>query len=86
MKEYIFNFSKIRKNKGITQVELAHMLKVSQQHISAYERGERTPGVDVAARIADALGVTVDELIVIKDAKEKIADKLSKMVNEYEDK
>lgn len=82
MKEYIFNFSKIRKNKGITQAELADMLNVSQQHISAYERGERTPGVDVAARIADALDVTVDELIFIKETKELVANKLKQLEEE----
>lgn len=82
MKEYIFNFSKIRKNKGITQAELADMLNVSQQHISAYERGVRTPGVDVAARIADALDVTVDELVFIKETKEIVAKKLKQLEEE----
>lgn len=82
MKEYKFNLAKVRKSKGLTQNELASKLKISQQHISSYERGQRIPGVDIAAKIADALGVTLDELVVIYEAKEKVA----KYLNSLKDK
>ena len=80
MKEVKFNLRKVRSSKNITQAELADKLDVSQQHISAYERGERIPGIDAAARIADALGVTLDELVIIQDAKEKIATKYKNLI------
>jgi len=70
MKEYIFKFAKIRKQKSISQIKLAKSLGVTQQHISAYERGERTPSIDIAKKIADALGVKVDDLIVPIEKKE----------------
>ena len=38
-----------------------------------YERGENTPSIDVAAKIADALGVTLDYLV--KDAEYEQVDK-----------
>lgn len=80
MKEVKFNLRKVRSEKKVTQAELADKLDVSQQHISAYERGERIPGIDAAARIADALGVTLDELVVIQDAKEQIATKYKNII------
>lgn len=81
MKEVKFNLRKVRSEKKVTQAELADKLDVSQQHISAYERGERIPGIDAAARIADALGVTLDELVIIQDAKEQIAVKYKNIIN-----
>lgn len=80
MKEVKFNLREVRTSKKVTQAELAEKLDVSQQHISAYERGERIPGIDAAARIADALGVTLDELVIIRDAHEKIAQKYNKII------
>ena len=39
------------------------MVGTSGDIIGKYERGENTPSIDVAAKIADALGVTLDYLI-----------------------
>ena len=47
----------------MTQAELAIMLGVTVMTISNYERGEREPSIDNLKKIADILGVTVDELI-----------------------
>lgn len=47
----------------LTQQELADRSNVSRVSIARYEAGERIPDVDIAARIAAALGCTVDELI-----------------------
>ena len=40
-----------------TQAEVARKAKISQNYYSCIENGERRPSVDVAKRIADALGV-----------------------------
>jgi transcriptional regulator with XRE-family HTH domain len=58
----------LRKKQGITQVELAHRLKVSQGAISMIENGERAPSLDLTLRIAAALDVAVDELIGKEEA------------------
>jgi transcriptional regulator with XRE-family HTH domain len=52
-----------RNHLGLTQKELAVMLGVTSQHISAIERGKRSPSLDSIAKIARELGVTVDYLI-----------------------
>lgn len=51
-----------RRRNLITQEELAEMVSVSGQTISAYERNIQTPSLDIAVGIADALGVSLDWL------------------------
>lgn len=45
----------IRKEKGITQEELARKLFVTRQAVSRWETGETTPSIDMAKLIATAL-------------------------------
>ena len=52
----------------LSQEDLAAKANVSRVSIARYEAGERIPSVDIAARIAAALGCTVDELIHEKTA------------------
>lgn len=53
----------IRKQKGITQAELASMLNVHQSTISMVENGDRNPSAALLCKLADTLSVTLDELI-----------------------
>lgn len=57
------NLESIRKEKGLTQVELAAKLNVQQSTISHIENGERNPSAELLCNLAEALGVTIDELI-----------------------
>ena len=52
----------IRLKKGVTQVELAKHVGISQQTISHYETGRAKPSLDVAVKLAKALGVSVEEI------------------------
>lgn len=53
---------KIRRDKGITQAELAKTANVSQPYIHDLERGNRGAKRETLVRIAAALGCTVDDL------------------------
>ena len=53
----------LRKDQGITQVQMAELLKVSQQTINAYEVGRRRMPVSSLPVIARYLGVSIEELI-----------------------
>jgi transcriptional regulator with XRE-family HTH domain len=53
----------LRKDQGITQVQLAELLGVSQQTITAYEVGRRRIQVSALPVIAKALGVAVEALL-----------------------
>lgn len=50
-------------SKSITQAELADVAGVSEAGMSYFVRGVKQPSLAVAKRIADKLGVTVDELL-----------------------
>ena len=65
--------SLVRKQKKIRQADLGRMVGTSGDIIGKYERGENTPSIDVAAKIADALGVTLDYLV--KDEEYEQIDK-----------
>ena len=49
----------LRKEKNMTQEELAKRLFVTRQAVSRWETGETTPGIDMAKLIAGALDVPV---------------------------
>ncbi len=51
-----------RKERRLTQAELAEQVGVSRQTIIAVEQGDYAPSVYLALRIARALGGTVEEL------------------------
>ncbi|KAJ50045.1 transcriptional regulator with XRE-family HTH domain [Clostridium tetanomorphum] len=53
----------LRKNNGLTQSDLANMIKKSTITIRKYESGDITPPLDVLNNIAKVLGVTVNDLL-----------------------
>jgi transcriptional regulator with XRE-family HTH domain len=53
----------VRKERGLTQVELAERTGLIQVVVSDYERGRLRLPADMAVRFAEVLGVTVDELL-----------------------
>lgn len=61
-KAFAVNLKKIRKQKDITQNELAQKSGVSIGTISSYESGIKSPSLLIVAKLAEALGVSIDEL------------------------
>ena len=55
--------SNARKEKGITQRELAEKLHISDRTVSKWERGAGFPDVSILTELADILGLTVTELL-----------------------
>jgi len=53
----------LRKQKGWSQTDLAKSVGASREAIGKYERGEASPSVETAKKIADALDVTLDYLV-----------------------
>lgn len=53
----------IRKRLNMTQEQLSERTGISQTNMSRYESGERKLTLENAAKIANALGCTVDELL-----------------------
>lgn len=64
----------IREEKNIKREDIALKIGTSPAIIGRYERNERTPSIDIAKKIADALEVSLDYLVgdtstFIKDKK-----------------
>ena len=53
----------LRKQKGLTQAEVADYLYVSPKTISRWENGDGIPDINILTDIADFYGITVDELL-----------------------
>ncbi len=63
------NVGRIRREKGLTQEQLAEVSGFSQQYISGLEQGRRNPTVVTVYELAMALGVShLDLLSTIPEA------------------
>jgi transcriptional regulator with XRE-family HTH domain len=58
------NVRAARKAAGLSQEELAFEARVDRTYISQVERKQRNVTISVLARIAKALGVTPDKLLI----------------------
>jgi len=54
------NIKKYRKQKGLTQSELAEMIDLKSITIRKYESDDREPSIETITKIAEALGVPVN--------------------------
>ena len=55
--------AEIRKEKGVTQAELASMLHVTDKAVSKWERGLGLPDINSIEPLANALGISVAEVM-----------------------
>ena len=55
--------SRIRKEKGLTQEDIAKRIVISPQAVSKWENDVSSPDILVLSSLADILGVSVDELL-----------------------
>lgn len=66
------NLSRIRRERGLTQESLAIKLNVVRQTVSKWENGTAVPDADMLCRIADALDVSVAELLGSPEREDKM--------------
>ena len=72
--------TKIRKEKKLSQVDIASYVGVSRDAISKYERDDIVPSVENANKIAQILGVSLDYLMSEDDNLEVVdIDMLNRM-------
>ena len=66
------NIVSMRKIRGFSQEALAEKVGVTRQTVSKWEVGESLPDLEKAAALAEALGVSVDELISYDQKKSQL--------------
>ena len=65
----------LRSEKGMTQLELAQKMGVTDKAVSKWERDLSIPDVGSLPKLAEELGVSVDELLRAKTTAQEAADK-----------
>ena len=60
--------SALRKERGMTQLELARQMGVTDKAVSKWERNLSFPDVASLPKLAEVLGTSVDELLEMKTA------------------
>ena len=63
--------AELRKAKGLTQLELAEKMNVTDKAVSKWERDLSCPDISSIPRLAEILGVSVDELMQSRTADPK---------------
>ena len=58
--------AELRKEKGMTQLELAEKMGVTDKAVSKWERDLSCPDINSLPNLAEILGVSVDDLMQIK--------------------
>ena len=64
---YVERIKQLREEDGLTQTQLAEATGFSQSAIAYWERGERTPSVEVIIKLAKFFGVSTDYLLGLSD-------------------
>lgn len=73
---------KVRKQKGLTQAQLAELLNLSTNFIGYIERGVQAPSLSTLGKIAEALGVNVGMLFCNIDVPSVKPDKKEQRINQ----
>lgn len=77
------NIKTFRKERGLTQEELAIRLNVVRQTVSKWEKGLSVPDADLLQQISEILEVPVSQLLgeekEMKENRNEIADQLSRI-------
>lgn len=71
--------SSLRKEKGMTQSELAEKMNVTDKAVSKWERNLSCPDVNSIPTLAEVLGITVEELLNAQTKKEN--NRIDEIVN-----
>jgi len=72
------NLAKFRKEKGLTQEDLVRLSGVAISQIRRYETDKSSPSLDVIVKLANSLGISIDEMVFDKAtgvAANKIVDR-----------
>lgn len=76
----------LRKEKGLSQEQLAELLSVSRQSISKWESGQTYPEINKLIILSDLFNITLDDLLKDKntDCTDSVYNKSEKVDNDEE--
>lgn len=68
----------LRKEWGMTQKDLAEQMNVTDKAVSKWERDLSCPDINSIPRLAEVLGVSVEDLMNVSKAEKSTGDELAK--------
>lgn len=71
------NLKKARKNKKLSQEEVANILNIARSNISKYENGNLEPTIQTLKELCQLYEVSADDLLELNDNKNKIENNIS---------
>lgn len=71
----------LRKSKGISQEELAAMLKINRNYLSRVETGKSEPTAGILKQIAIIFNIDLNSLLDINNDNQDISEKVKYIVN-----
>ncbi len=78
---------KLRRDKGLTQIQLADELYISESYIALIEADKRNPSMDIMIKLADYFRVSSDYLIRgMADIRDQSSMEWSEMIKGRSDK
>ncbi|MBQ7906494.1 MAG: helix-turn-helix transcriptional regulator [Clostridia bacterium] len=77
------NLGTLRKQKGLTQAELAERLNYSDKAISRWEKGDTLPDINVLYEICEFYGITMNDLVGEEEPQVKEEELTEKDVKAY---
>ena len=81
MKKSLGNMiAELRKQQGMTQLELAEKMGVTDKAVSKWERDLSCPDINSLPNLAQILGVTVDDLMQIKKQADEPVSKVAEIL------
>ncbi len=84
--EFSKKLYELRKQKGLSQEELASKLNVSRQTLSKWELGESTPDMEKLVLLSDYFHLSLDELVLGKEMENKTVIKENTMAKIMEER
>jgi transcriptional regulator with XRE-family HTH domain len=90
--DFGYRLKVVREEKGLKREDIGKKIGTSAAIIGRYERNERTPSIDIARNIAEALEVSLDYLVgdttvLLKDKKMLYRIELLQKINpDYKDR
>ena len=81
--------SECRKNKGLTQMQLAEMLSITDRAVSKWENGKAMPDSSIMLDLCRILGISVNDLlcgerVTMKNYNSELENNLLEMIKEKE--
>lgn len=72
----------LRKERNLKQEELALILNVDRTTVSNWERGEKQPSIDILIKLRSIYGVTLDEIVGLKNDNSKSDINLDTLISD----